>query len=57
MKAAGAPNAASNNSQHGSMNDGTTPGEKLDRNYAKKLIEDNIEIISNCFNINAPKSV
>jgi len=31
--------------------------EKLDRNYAKKLIEDSIEIITICFNINAPKSV
>ena len=31
--------------------------DKLDRNYAKKLIEDSIEIITNCFNINAPKSV
>jgi len=31
--------------------------EKLDRNYAKKLIEDNIEIIINCFNLNAPKCV
>lgn len=31
--------------------------EKLDWNYAKKLIEDNIEIINNCININAPKCV
>ena len=31
--------------------------EKLDRNYAKKLIEENIEIIVNCINLNAPKCV
>lgn len=31
--------------------------EKLDWNYAKKLIEENIEIIINCINLNAPKCV
>lgn len=31
--------------------------EKLDWNYAKKLIEENIEIINNCISLNAPKCV
>ena len=44
-------------SHRGSVDEGAASVEKLDRNYAKKLIEDNIEIITNCFNINAPKSV
>jgi hypothetical protein len=48
-------NAPGDNVSQGSIN--IPQGEKLDRNYAKKLIGDNIEIISNCFNINAPKSV
>ena len=44
-------------SHRGSVDEVSASIEKLDRNYAKKLIEDNIEIITNCFNVNAPKSV
>ena len=32
-------------------------GGKIDRNYAKQLISDNLEIINNCFGVNVPKSV
>ena len=35
----------------------TLKGGKLDRQYAKNLIDQNIQIIRNCFNVNAPKSV
>ena len=33
------------------------PNSKIDRNYAKQLLTDNLEIISNCFGANVPKSV
>lgn len=33
------------------------PNSKIDRNYAKQLITDNLDIIGNCFGINVPKSV
>lgn len=47
----------SNAGQNASIDIGAPGVEKLDRNYAKQLIEDNIVIIRNCFNVNAPKSV